>query len=107
MKRSPSGFSVLEVISTIVILAVVAAAAAATVAPLRTQANDQRAEKEIGQLNDLAHRYHQAEGHFPTSVNDLVRTGLLPSDAPDAANRIRLIRRNYRYAPATGTFSQR
>jgi prepilin-type N-terminal cleavage/methylation domain-containing protein len=107
MKRSMPGFSILEVISTLVILAVVAAAAAATVAPLRTKANDQRAKQEIAQLNDLAHRYFQSAGKFPANVNDLVRTGLLPSDAPDLADRIRLIRRNYRYSPGTGTFSQR
>ena len=107
MKRSKRGFSVLEVISAVVILTVVTAAAVATVAPMRKKANDLQVQNEIAELNSLSQDFFNREGYFPKNVNELVRTGFLPSDAPDAAERIRGIRRNYRYSPTSGTFAQR
>ena len=107
MRNNKRGFSVLEIISALVILAVVAGAAAATIAPMRTQLGDRQITDEIVQLNELSQSFLAEQGRKPKNVNDLVRAGYLPSSEPGSSERIRRIRRNYQYLPATGTFSQR
>ncbi len=106
-RNKKCGFSVLEVISALVILAVVAAATAATIGPMRTKANDREAWKEISQLNAISLKFADENGHKPKSVNDLVRAGYLPISGPGAAERIRRIRRNYQYSQTSGRFSRR
>lgn len=106
-RNTKSGFSVLEIISALVILAVVAGAAAATIAPMRTQPSPRQVIGELSQLNDLSREYAAEQGQPPKSVNDLVRAGYVPISGPGAADRIRRIRRNYQYSPSTGLFSQR
>jgi type II secretory pathway pseudopilin PulG len=105
MRNKTSGFSILEIVSALVILAVVAGAAAATLAPRRMQPNSRRAADELVQLNDLSRQFTAENGHLPKNVNDLVRAGYLPLSGPGSADRIRRIRRNYQYSPTTGTFS--
>lgn len=105
-RNSKSGFSVLEIISALVILAVVVGAAAATLAPMRGGLSNQELTAEIAHLNDLSREYADKHGRSPKNVNDLVRTGYLPISGPGAADRIRRIRRNYQYSSATGLFSR-
>lgn len=101
-----SGFSVLEIISALVILAVVTGAAVATLTPIRDRPSEYEMIEEISYLNNLSQDYRTKTGRHPKSVNDLVRNGYLPISGPGAADRIRRIRQNYDYAPATGLFSR-
>ena len=107
IRNNQRGFSILEVIAAVVILAVVAAATVATVAPIRAKSVDKLADREIAALNAMSQTFFRNEGHYPSSVVNLVDAGYIASASADDQARLNQIRRSYHYSHSTGVFSKK
>ncbi len=83
-KNCRSGFSLIEIISAVVILAVVATATVATIAPMREKSRTKIDDQAVARLNGIVQAYFMEKGAYPdaalnrliterylTSVNDL------------------------------------
>lgn len=105
--RQKRGFSLLDVLSAVVILVVVALATVATVAPDRPAGNGKLADQELALLNESSQRYFQEMGRYPAHVHQLAAAGYLADRIAEDPAQLTRMRRTYSYSSATGVFGIR
>lgn len=81
-KRLRGGFSLMEVMSAIVIIAVVATASVSGLSSLRGKANVKMDQTNIAELDSKVQAYRLETGKWPSAnLNQLVTSGYITADS--------------------------
>jgi general secretion pathway protein G len=80
-KHRRAGFSLIEIISAVVILAVVATATVSTIAPMREKSRSKIDDQAIARLNGLVQAYYMENGAYPDAAMNRLITGKYLADA--------------------------
>ena len=81
-KSRQDAFSLLELLTVVVILGVLAAAIAPRIITSTADARTTVHEHNLGEINAAVDRFHYDNGTFPAGITDLTPT-YLPSGVPD------------------------
>ena len=79
--RRRSGFSLIEIISAVVILAVVATATVSTIAPMREKSRTKIDDQAMARLTGIVQAYYMEKGTYPDAAMNRLITEKYIADA--------------------------
>ena len=77
------GFTLVELIATIVIIGIIATIAVSTYGNISTRMKEQALENKISRIETAAENYANDTGYLATNVQELMEKGYIPADLND------------------------